>query len=189
MADAPELVAGNLLVATPLLDEPTFGRSVVYLIAHNEEGSLGVIINRMSDTPVDAVLPAWGDYVARPRALYMGGPVETDAALAMGVLRDANDGAEDVFQPVVGPVTLVSLAAEPAEVTPKLRGLRVFAGHSGWGVGQLEAELAEGAWTVLPGLPGDLLVGPQVDLWFQVLRRQGWPRAMEAYWTKDPVRN
>jgi putative transcriptional regulator len=72
---------------------------------------------------------------------------------------------------------------------PDLRGLRIFAGHAGWGADQLVEEIAEGAWYVLDGLPDDILVGPLVDLWFRVLRRQPMPLALEAYHPGDLSRN
>ncbi|MEO7126973.1 MAG: YqgE/AlgH family protein [Nakamurella sp.] len=184
------LKPGSLLVATPQLGDPNFRRTVVYLIAHNERGSIGILINRPSDTAVHTVLPAWGEHASRPPVVYMGGPVQTEAAMALGVLRDTADAAALSFtEHVAGPVVLVNLDTEPEVALLHLRGLRVFAGHAGWSDGQLEAEIAEGAWTVLPGLPDDLLAGPMVDVWFRVLRRQGWPQALEAYHPGELARN
>lgn len=181
---------GSLLVATQRLGDPHFRRTVVYLIAHNSRGSIGIVINRRSDTAVHTVLPTWADVASRPPVVYQGGPVQTDAAMAVGILRDTADPAALTFtEHVAGPVVLVNLETAPGLVDPHLRGLRVFAGHAGWGGGQLEGEIAEGAWTVLPGLPDDLIAGPLVDVWFRVLRRQGWPEALAAYHPGDLTRN
>lgn len=176
---------GWLLVATPRLTDPSFARTVIYVIAHNDEGSLGLVLNRRSDMAVATVIPTWGDRVVKPAALYLGGPVQTDGALAVGVLRAAAETYPPFIQRVAGPVSLVNLETDPDEAMPLLRGVRIFAGHAGWSPGQLDEELAEGSWYVLPGLPDDVLAGPEVDVWFRVLRRQGWPDALRAYHPGD----
>lgn len=182
--------AGSLLVATARLGDPNFRRTVVYLIAHHDSGSIGVVVNRPSETAVHTVLPPWAAYASRPPVVYVGGPVQTDAAMAVGVLRPGEDPAALPFvQKVAGPVVLVNLDTAPEVALPHLRGIRVFAGHAGWGEGQLADEIAEDAWTVLPGLPDDLLAGPMVDVWFRALRRQGWPEALAAYRPADLARN
>jgi putative transcriptional regulator len=181
---------GSLLVAAPSLVDPNFRRTVVYLIAHGEEGTVGVVLNRPSDTAVFNVLPAWSGHASRPPAVYVGGPVQTSAAMCLGVCRAGVD-AERLASTarVTGPVVLVDLDTEPDDLMPDLRGLRIFAGHAGWGADQLVEEIAEGAWYVLDGLPDDILVGPLVDLWFRVLRRQPMPLALEAYHPGDLSRN
>lgn len=192
---ATEPKPGWLLVATPRLGDPSFRRTVVYLIAHNSHGTIGVVINRPSETAVHTVLPTWGPCATKPPVVYIGGPVQTDAAMAMAVLQRGEAPSVEqadtlpFAEHVAGPVILVNLDADAEGVLPHVRGLRVFAGHAGWGAGQLEAEIADGAWTVLPGLPDDLLVGPLVDLWFRVLRRQRWPDALAAYYPGDLARN
>ena len=110
-----EVSSGTLLVASPELIEPTFSRTVVYLIEHNESGSLGVILNRMSQTAVHNLLPQWTDIAASPRALYVGGPVNQEAALCLGVVKPGTD-IDDVpaLRPVDGRVVLVDLDAGEA---------------------------------------------------------------------------
>ena len=70
-----------------------------------------------------------------------------------------------------------------------LRGLRVFAGYSGWDAGQLDAEIGRGDWIVVPALPDDVLAPPRHDLWGGVLRRQGVPLALLATHVAEPSRN
>jgi putative transcriptional regulator len=181
---------GWLLVATPRLGDPNFRRTVVYLIAHGGEGTVGVILNRPSETAVYNVLPAWAGHASRPQAVFVGGPVQTSAAMCLGVCRPGvdPDGRPSMAR-VTGPVVLVDLDAEPEAVTEDLRGLRIYAGHAGWGADQLADEVGEGAWYLVPGLPDDVLAGPKVDLWFRVLRRQPMPLALEAYHPGDLSRN
>lgn len=181
---------GWLLVATPRIGDPNFRRTVVYLIAHGEEGTVGVVLNRPSETAVHTVLPRWSDHVVTPRALYVGGPVQQDAAMALGVLRPGIDGtAREQVETITNRVVLVDLEADPETMTPDLLGLRIYAGHAGWGQEQLEAEVDEGAWHVLPGLADDVLAGSGTDLWFRVMRRQPFPLALQAYHPGDLHRN
>ncbi|TKV56995.1 YqgE/AlgH family protein [Nakamurella flava] len=181
---------GALLVATPELGDPNFRRTVVYLVAHGEDGTVGLVLNRPSETAVHNVLPEWAPHVIKPQALYVGGPVQTNAAMCVGVCRTGVDPRRlDGVIGVTGPVVLVNLDADPAELSPSLRGARVYAGRAGWSPDQLAGEVAEGAWVVLPGLPDDVLAGPRVDLWFRVLKRQGFPLAWLAYHPQDVTRN
>lgn len=175
---------GSLLLASTDLTEPTFARTVVYVIEHNEGGSLGVVLNRMSQTAVHNVMPSWTDLTASPRALFVGGPVKQDSALCLGVLRPGIEVGEDVgmreIRPVSGRVVLVDLDADPEMLAGVLEGVRIFAGYAGWGIGQLDAEMDQDSWMLTSALPRDVLAGAAVDLWATVLRRQPWPLPLLA---------
>ncbi len=182
--------AGMLLVATSQLRDPHFRRSVIYLLAHGEEGSAGLVLNRRTETAVHSVLPDWASHVARPQAVYAGGPVQPAGAMCLGVSRGGHfPGPGAGLVRVAGRVVLVDLDSEPAEAATTLSGVRIFAGHAGWGDGQLKAEIAEGAWFVVPGRDEDVLTGPMVDLYFHALKRQGFPLAWEAYRPAELERN
>lgn len=173
--------AGNLLVSAIDLVEPTFRRTVVYVIEHNDAGSLGVVLNRPSETPVVDVLPAWADFAAAPTDLYIGGPVKRDAALCLGVLREGVDISEiRGLRRVDGRVVLVDLDADPAEISPLVEQLRIFAGYAGWSMGQLDGELDNEDWIVVSALPSDPVATDRHDLWAAVLRRQPLPLALLA---------
>lgn len=180
--DAGNLIEqGSLLVADPSMSDPNFRRTVVYLVHHGPEGTLGVVLNRPGDLPVEDVLPDWADHVAEPASVFIGGPVERDTPLCLATLRNGEvGGSVPGTIGVCGPVALVVLDADPRDIAPKVRGLRVFAGYAGWDAGQLDAELSRGDWIVQPGLPDDVLATPQDDLWARVLRRQGLPTALLA---------
>ena len=172
---------GTLLVAAPTLLDENFRRTVVYVIDHRGEGTLGVVLNRPSEVPVHDVLPAWGDHVTEPRSLFVGGPVEQKTALCLAALRTGEDASslKGVIS-VRGPVALVDLDADPEQLAPRVRGLRVFAGYAGWEVDQLAGEIDRGDWIVVPALPGDVLAPVDEDLWGRVLRRQGMPVSLLA---------
>lgn len=176
--------AGRLLVATPLLGDPHFRRTVVYLLEHDGGGTIGVVLNRPSHTPVGQVLPDWHDVVSDssgPAVVFGGGPVQPDGALCLGVLDSAEVGAREV----VDGVATVDLDGDVAVITPIARRLRVFAGHSGWSPGQLDGELAEGAWWVLAGSPDDLFSAGPNTMWRDVLRRQLPPLSLVSTYPDD----
>ncbi|WP_280264347.1 YqgE/AlgH family protein [Nocardia wallacei] len=171
---------GTLLVSATDLTEPSFRRTVVYIVEHNDAGSLGVVINRPSETAVQDVLPRWAELAAHPRALYIGGPVKRDAALCLATMKvgTAADRAAGLRR-VDGRVALLDLDSDPEVVEPLVEGIRVFAGYAGWTFGQLEGELERGDWIVLSALPSDPIAG-RTDLWAQVLRRQPLPLSLLA---------
>ena len=190
MKEIDALRAGTLLVAAPALRDPHFRRTVVYLVAHGEDGTVGVILNRPSETAVHNILPQWAAHTARPQALFAGGPVQTSSAMCLGVCRTGTNPREvDGVVSVTGSVVLVDLDADPDTLTAALRGVRIYAGRAGWDAQQLIDEVVEGAWYVVPGLPDDVLAGPRTHLWFTVLRRQPFPLALVAYHPGDLARN
>ncbi|MGH3504733.1 MAG: YqgE/AlgH family protein, partial [Nocardioidaceae bacterium] len=151
------------------------------------DGALGVTINQPSELAVESVLPAWSGSVPEPRVLFVGGPVARDSALAVGVAV----GAEPVdgFKPLAGGYGLVDLDTAPELLVPELVGMRVFSGYSGWGDGQLEAEIAEGSWYVVDSVVTDLLNAEPEGLWRTVLRRQRGELAYVATYPDDPTMN
>lgn len=182
--------AGTLLLANIDLIEPTFRRSVIYVVEHNDGGTLGVVLNRPSETAIYNVLPQWSDLAAKPKTMFIGGPVKRDAALCLGTLRVGVDpeGIEGLRH-VAGRIVMVDLDADPDEIATAVEGLRIFAGYAGWTIGQLEGEIERDDWIVLSALPSDVLVPPRVDLWSRVLRRQPLPMAMLATHPIDLSRN
>ena len=188
--EAGRIRAGSVLIAATTLTEPTFRRTVIYIVEHNDAGSLGVVINRMSQTAVHNLLPRWTDLTAAPRAVFIGGPVKQDSALCLGVARPGVDVEAVVgLRPVDGRVVLVDLDADPQDLERSLDGIRIFAGYSGWGIGQLDDELRRDSWLVASALPRDLLATATDDVFADVLRRQPWPLPLLATHPIDVERN
>jgi putative transcriptional regulator len=190
-ADADAAVEpGTLLVAGPALLDPNFRRTVVYIIEHRPEGTLGVVLNRPSNVPVREVLPGWAQHAAKPGSMFIGGPVEGKTALCLAALRPGLDpDTVDGLVGVRGPVALVDLDLDPEALAGRLRGLRVFAGYAGWSGGQLAGEIDRGDWIIAPALPDDVLSADASDLWGRVLRRQGMPLALLATFPSDVTVN
>ena len=182
--------AGTLLLANTDLFEPTFRRSVIYVVEHNDGGTLGVVLNRPSETAIYNVLPQWTDLAAKPKTMFIGGPVKRDAALCLGTLRvGADPDGVEGLRHVAGRIVMVDLDADPEMIAALVEGVRIFAGYSGWTIGQLEGEIERDDWIVLSALPSDVLLQPRVDLWSRVLRRQPLPLAMLATHPIDLSRN
>lgn len=152
---------GRLLVATPLLIDPNFWRTVVLVLQHDDEGSLGLVLNRPSAEPVEAHIPAWGPVTAPPGTVHYGGPVAPEMAIGLST------GREGEPTPVPG-LCIVDLGQSPG---PEPGAVRVYSGYAGWGAGQLEAEIAEGSWYVVAASPDDPFERPEGQ-WARVLRRQ-----------------
>jgi putative transcriptional regulator len=182
--------SGTLLLANTDLLEPTFRRSVIYVLEHNDGGTLGVVLNRPSETAVYNVLPQWAKLTAKPKTMFIGGPVKRDAALCLATLRVGVtcDGVGGLRH-VQGRMAMVDLDADPDTIAPMVEGVRIFAGYSGWTIGQLEGEIERDDWIVLSALPSDVLVEPRVDLWARVLRRQPLPLSLLATHPIDISRN
>ena len=167
---AVESLRGQLLVASPSLIEPTFHRTVVLVGEHNEEGALGVVLNRPAAAPVEP--------------LFVGGPVQPQSAVVV---------AEFEYPDAAGLIVFDSIGFLMGEVDPEtiqgVRRARVFAGYAGWGAGQLEAEIELSAWMLDPAQPEDVFAEQPERLWSSVLRRKGGRFAMLAMMPLDPSLN
>ncbi len=184
---------GRLLVATPILVDPNFRRSVVLVVDHGpEEGTLGVVLNRPTEVAVGQILPPWAGLASCPDVVFQGGPVGMDSALALARLPGTDEPlgwrALDGV-PAVARIGLVDLDGPPSLLADGIDGLRVFAGYAGWGSGQLRSEIAEGSWYVLTAEPGDVFAETPGELWKAVLRRQGGDLAFVATYPEDPSLN
>jgi len=185
--------AGQLVVATPQLADPSFARTVVLLLqADEDDGALGLVLNRATGTGVLEVLPDWAALSAEPAVVFTGGPVQPQAAVCLGRRRvgGPNVAAYAELEGVPGgSVGTVDLDAPPELLAQAVTSVRLFAGYAGWSPGQLEAEVEEGAWWVLDALPADAFDPEPEQLWARVLRRQGPPIAFAASYPPDPTLN
>lgn len=160
-------LAGRLLVATPLIGDDTFRRTVVLLLAHSDEGAFGVILNRPTDQPAAELLVGWGHRAAAPGVVFVGGPVDSDSVVGL-----ARAGAVD-------------LHLDPDDVPDAPDEIRLYAGQSGWGPGQLEDEIGTRAWWLIDAEDDDTLTHDPDHLWERVLRRQPGSTAWFANHPED----
>jgi len=174
-----------LLVAARALADPNFSDSVVLVVDADDDGALGVVLNRPSAVPVSQVLDGWSEVVAEPETLFVGGPVSPEGALAVGLLRAGTEPPVG-FREFAGPLGLVDLDTPIEIMDGSLAGIRIFAGYSGWGAGQLQEEIDEGSWHVVAGEVPDVFRHDPGELWRDVLRRQPGERAWTSTRPLDP---
>jgi putative transcriptional regulator len=173
--------ARKLLVSIPTLHDPNFFRSVVFMIEHTDEGALGLVLNQPTETRVDTVLEDWAPYAAAPAVAFIGGPVQQhEAVVGLARVSDVDPGDGDAWQPLIGRIGNVDLGRHPHDARADLEAVRIFAGYSGWGPMQLEAEIEAGGWFVVDAHPDDILTADPAGLWRAVLRRQGGEFAVSA---------
>jgi putative transcriptional regulator len=180
-ADDMTNLQGQLLISAGGLFDSNFRQTVVLIGAHDERGAAGVILNRPLDVTVHHAIPALAPLVPAGEPLHEGGPVETDQAVVL--VEAVDDALLDV--PVFGSVGFVT-GDVPLDVGSAIHRARVFLGHSGWGPGQLEAELAADAWIVEPALAEDVFTAEPRTLWRRLLQRKGPPWNAAARIPFDP---
>jgi len=175
---------GQLLIAGPGLVDPNFRRTVVLVGEHSEEGALGVILNRSSESTVAEAVPELTAIVDADEPVHLGGPVQPSAIVVLADFADE----EHADALVLGSVGFLPGEVDPDELG-ELRRVRVFAGYAGWGPGQLDGELEEGSWIVEPAHPDDVFTRDPDALWGEVLRRKGGPYNVLSLMPPDPSLN
>jgi putative transcriptional regulator len=177
---------GQLIIAAPTLLDPNFSRTVVLIAEHTEEGAMGLVLNRPATTLVDEAVPDLAWLGGEEERVWVGGPVAETAVIVLAEWDDpALAGAI-----VEGDLGFVGADADgPEQLDGAIRRARVFAGHAGWGPGQLEEELAEEAWIVEPPRRDEIFCADPENLWSAVLRRKGSRYALLATMPPDPTLN
>jgi len=176
---------GKLLLASPALGDPNFARTVVLVAEHAPAGALGLVLNRPTDALVGEAVDELTSIVDEDDPVFAGGPVGEDAVMVVAEFDDPAMAAdlivEDLgFLPADSDLDKVAIATRRA---------RVFAGHAGWGPGQLDSELDEGSWIVVAAQRDDVFTEDPDELWTLVLERKGGPYAVLARVPEDPSVN
>jgi putative transcriptional regulator len=178
-------VRGQLLVAGPALLDPNFWRTVVLVVEHNEEGALGLVLNRPSETSVADAVPELASMVDPEERLFIGGPVQPSAVIVLAEFEDPSDAALLAFDDV----GVLGTGQSSEEPTAGVRAGRAFLGHAGWGAAQLDGELERGDWILEPARLEDAFSVDARGLWSEVLTRKGGSYALVARMPADPSMN
>lgn len=173
---------GQLLVAGPGLLDPNFRRTVVFLAEHGEDGAMGVVLNRVSSVAVEDAVPPIAELIGAGTLVHLGGPVQPQAVVVLADFAEPHRAGALVLDTV----GFLPGDVEDAGDLGELRSVRVFAGYAGWAPGQLEDELAEQSWVVLPARSSDVFTDAPDGLWTEVLRRHGGGLAVLALLPEDP---
>lgn len=178
---------GALLVASPRLLDPNFMHAVILVCDHTPEGTFGLIVNRplelrVRDLGADAPLLR-----GRDDPVFAGGPVSKTELHVLHAAGPEVPGALDVIDGI-------RFGGDPAVLDHVLRGapetpVRFVVGYAGWGPGQLDAEMAETSWIVLPATRRRVFDAQPETLWRRVLRAEGGSVADLADVPPDPSWN
>lgn len=175
---------GQLLIADPGLVDPNFWRTVVLIVEHSDEGALGLVLNRPSETTVGEAVSELEQLLESDDPLYVGGPVQPSALIVLAEFDQPDEAALIAFEDVG---VLASGAQEDSDL--RVRRGRAFVGHSGWGPGQLDDEIERGDWILEPAHREDAFTGAPLELWSEVLTRKGGSYALVARMPPDPSVN
>ena len=177
---------GQLLIAGPTLIDPNFWRTVVLVVDHSDEGAFGMVLNRASETSVGEAVPELETLVDPDEPLFIGGPVQPSSVITLARFSDISDAALPAF----GDIGVLGTSGAPLqELAERVIEARAYVGHSGWGPGQLDAELARGDWILEPAREGDVFSPSARELWSVVLTRKGGSYALVARMPLDPSLN
>lgn len=179
-----ESLRGHLLISSGGLYDPNFRHTVVLVGEHNADGALGVVLNRALDITVQKTIPMLSDLVPPDEPLFQGGPVQPNSPVLLAELADPELADLLVFGSVGFLVGEVS-----GDLGPSILRARVFAGYSGWGPGQLEAEMAIESWIIEPASADDVFTDTPDLLWSRVLERKGPEYRRLARMPYDPSMN
>ena len=179
-----ESLRGRLLISSGGLFDPNFRHTVVLVLEHNTDGTLGVVLNRALDVTVEESVPALSDLVPAGAPLFQGGPVQPATPVLLAEL--THPGLVDV--PVFGSVGFL-VGEVSADIKPSVLRARVFAGHSGWAPGQLDAEMTADAWIIEPAREDDVFTDAPASLWRRVLERKGPEYRQLSRMPYDPSMN
>ncbi len=180
-----ESLRGQLLIASPTMLDPNFFRTVILVLNHDHDGALGVVLNRPGEIETSDPLPSWSLISVPPAVVFTGGPVSPESGI--GIAKCTKAAERHGFAPVFGNLGTVDLTQSPDDLDVEM--VRVFSGYAGWTSGQLEMEIADGAWFSVPALSEDAFSRDPDLLWRQVLKRQAPELAMFAHCPPNPSMN
>lgn len=184
-SDASDSTTGKLLIAGPTLADPNFWRTVVLIVDHSGDGALGLVLNRPSETTVGDAVPQLSDLAGPEEDVMIGGPVQPSSVIVLAEFDDPEEAALISFDQV----GVLASGTALDEVSAGVTSVRVFAGHAGWGPGQLDDELERGDWILEPATYDDAFCSDPLDLWKAVLSRKGGSYALVARMPVDPSTN
>ncbi|MGB9205237.1 MAG: YqgE/AlgH family protein [Terriglobales bacterium] len=168
--NAKDLGAGKLLVASRGIGDPIFAKTVVLLVQYDDEGAVGLILNRRTDVPLSRVLEGLKVANHRSDPVYLGGPVETPAVFALLQSPTKVEGAQHIF----GAVYLISTKAlfeQTISARPGPRDFHVYLGYAGWTKNQLRKEVELGGWFIFPPDAATVFDSDPDSLWLQMIQK------------------
>ena len=177
---------GKLLIAEPFLDDPYFKRSVVLLTEHNENGTIGFILNK----PIEIKLKdAVGELPPIDSNIHLGGPVARETLHFLHTEGDLIDGSLEIMKGLFwgGNFETLKKLIELDKIKPE--AVKFFVGYSGWEPKQLDKELKLNSWIVLEAKVDDIMKRNTANLWKDILKEKGKEFGVIADFPEDPNMN
>ena len=178
-------LAGQFLLASPTLIDPNFSRNVVLIAVHGDDGAMGVVLNRPSGASVAEAVPSLEQSADALEPVFIGGPVQPSSIIFLGDYIDPSDAGLLVVDSIGFP----SPDSDVQDIESATSRRRIFAGHAGWGEGQLDAEIERVDWITEDALAHEIFSDDPEDLWGAVLERKGGSYALLARMPLDPSVN
>jgi len=177
---------GTLLIADPFLKDPNFMRTVVFLCNHQDEGSMGFVINKQIEQTLDELMEGFEGY---PMPVYYGGPVQMDTIHFLHQYPENIEGGIEVLENVFWGGNFEALTAMIKNGLIDYNKVRFFIGYSGWGEGQLLHEMNEKSWLTVKATCRLLFHQQPDDIWKDSLRHLGGDYEMMINFPIDPTLN
>jgi putative transcriptional regulator len=163
-----KLAKGRFLVSSSRIQDRIFGRSVILLITHDNNGSMGLIINRQTDSKIADLLPDIKVLAKSTDTLYFGGPVSLSNVFLLVRTGSKPGESENVFDDIYISKSTVLLKRMADDKSAQSQ-FRIYAGYAGWAAGQLQAEVIRGDWTVMPADPDMLFDKDPAGIWDRLM--------------------
>ena len=173
---------GKLLVSSPALVDPNFRKTVVLIAHHDGDGAMGLVLSHPSEVRAVEAVPLLEPLPGAEDPVFVGGPVQPEAFMVLAEFEDVDEAAA----PIMGGLGFMPADSEPEDLS--IKRMRLFAGYSGWGEGQLEAELAD-SWIVVDAIADDAFANDPDELWRTVLHRKGGAFELMENMPFDPGMN
>ncbi|MBI1185680.1 YqgE/AlgH family protein [bacterium] len=172
MSHTAHIRRGDLLIADPFLSDPSFSRAVVYIVEHNEEGTIGFVLNQpMGIMLKDVVETSPGPEFEIP--LFTGGPVGGNTLHVVHQLGDHIAGSKYIANHIYWGGDFEQVKFLLGNKNADWRDMKFFVGYAGWAAGQLADELKNHSWIVLRGTEDFIFNDEDEDLWQAALRMKG----------------
>lgn len=181
---------GMLLLSVPGMQEPDFARSAILVLECEGSVVVGVDLTRRTSVASAEVCPDWKPVLAKPQAVYLGGPYHLDCATGLALTKlDVDLSQEPFLRRLTNRMAMVEMNIPAEDVIDKIHQIRIFAGVHMWTAQELREQIEAGLWYVAPALPGDVVAPGHVDLWGSIMRRNPMPLPLYATFPRNPRDN
>ncbi|MFQ5781176.1 MAG: YqgE/AlgH family protein, partial [Nitrospiria bacterium] len=172
-----KIIKGAFIVADPRIVDPNFSRTVVLLIHHDVDGSMGLIINRPTATPLSRLLPDMKEFIHPSDHLFRGGPVLPGNLMLLFQTERPPKRMAPVFEDVYFSEE-ARVLADLLMSTVMERGFRIYSGHAGWAPGQLQAEMGRGDWRLVRA-DAEMVFGADPDMVWEKMYNRSQARSVQ----------